>query len=117
MSQETGISGSLRHYKCDDDCKEVGHLIEVNYHFRLSSKTELKTGEASRLPPQKVRKRSFTLVRHENRAFPENDDVAVITWFPWPSFPKTEMACDFVIAAFPNSSTSNLLSNAMRFLA
>ena len=42
MSQETGISGSLRHYNCHDECKEVGHLIEVNYHFRLLSKMKLK---------------------------------------------------------------------------
>ena len=85
MSQETEISGSLRPYKCDDECEEVGHLIEVNYHFGLSSKMELKIHEnwgSVQATAQKVRKRSFTLVRHENRAFPENDDVTVITWFP-----------------------------------
>jgi len=32
MPQETGISGSLRHYKCDDECKEVGHST-VNPYF------------------------------------------------------------------------------------
>ena len=79
MSQETGISGSLRHYNCDDECKEVGHLIEVNYHFRLLSKMKLKimiptheNWRSVQATPQKVRKCSFTLVRHENGAFPEN---------------------------------------------
>ena len=70
----------------------------------------MKTGEASRL-----RRRKFKNAALHYRAFPENEDVTVITSFPWPSFPKTEMACDFVIVAFPNSSPSNLLSNAMRF--
>jgi len=58
-----------------------------------------------------------TLIRHENGAFRkrssnrnnlktrpirfrvdgkhfENDDVTIITWFPWPSFPQTQIQND-----------------------
>ena len=88
MSQETGISGSLRHYNCDDECKEVGHLIEVNYHFRLLSKMKLKimipTHEnwgSVQATPQKVQKRSFTLQSFSRKRGRHGNHVVSLTEF------------------------------------
>ena len=38
------------------------------------------------------------------RAFLNNDDVMIITWFPWPSFPQTQMQSVQLIAEFLNFS-------------